>query len=204
MKNGSKKPKAEAVGKADLAVALGWTRPRLDRRLDQDPNFPVKKRGTRAGGWEFDLQEVLEYLGQPADGSAGAPQARPSSPDATGRSPGRHKLARTAAAARDSHGHAAPGVHHHGEQTAAQRLKNAQAAQAEDKLRLSRRELVEAEEMRMVLGTMLAHLGKGLDGLPDTIVRRYGLQEETGEGIRGLVDELRRNMVADLQALLAA
>lgn len=193
--------KTSKVGKAELAQALRWSRPKLDRRLDEDPRFPVLKRGQRGGGWEFDLPAVLAYLGVTSVGDARpAPQTtnKPSAPPAS------RKPAKAAAARAEAPLDGAPGVQHHGEQTAAQRLKNAQAAREEDKLRQARRELVEAEEMRMVLGTMLAHLGKGLDGLPDTLVRRLGLQEEAGETIREQVDDLRRAMVNDLQVLLTA
>jgi hypothetical protein len=34
----------------------------LDRRLRRDPDFPVVKRGTRAGGWIFNFIAVQEYL----------------------------------------------------------------------------------------------------------------------------------------------
>jgi phage terminase Nu1 subunit (DNA packaging protein) len=205
---------ATRIGKAELAKALRWSRPKLDRRLDEDANFPVIKRGQRGGGWEFELAAVLAYLGQPAAAEA-APMTKV----------GKRKVSRRRAAVRPARAAGAggagaesggdalritgfpavdgAGVHHRGESTAAQRLKNAQAAQAEDKLRVSRRELVEAEEMRMVLGTMLAHLGKGLEGLPDTLVRRLGLKEEDGQTMRELIDDLRRNMVADLHTLLA-
>lgn len=186
--------KAATIGKAELAIALGWTRPRLDRRLDQDAKFPVKKRGTRAGGWQFDLEKVRAYLNAgssvpavPKKEPAAAPKAKPPAATPAPRPPADDEP---------------PGAAHRGEGTASQRLKNAQAAREEDKLRKDRRELVEAEEMRVVLGTMLAHLGKGLDGLPDLIVRRLGLPEESGDVLREMTDDLRRAMVADLQPLL--
>ena len=95
-----------------------------------------------------------------------------------------------------------PGVHHEGELTAAQRHKLAQARLLEDKLEQSRRALVDAEAMRLVVGTMLAHLGKGLDGLPDAALRRLELPEEARPVLQAIVDDLRRNAVADLKGLL--
>jgi phage terminase Nu1 subunit (DNA packaging protein) len=187
--------KTSPVGKAELAAAIGWTRPRLDRRLDQDPNFPVKKRGTRAGGWEFDLPAVLAYLAG-AEAPAPAKAAKKSKAEPKKAAPDAQVLPYEGVPD-------APGISHRGESTASQRLKNAQAARVEDGLRKDRRELVEAEEMRIVLGTMLARLGKGLDSLPDMVTKRLGLQEEASDVIRTMVDELRGAMVADLRTLLA-
>ncbi|NML43504.1 hypothetical protein HHL11_07075 [Ramlibacter sp. G-1-2-2] len=178
-----------AVGKAELAEALGWTRPRLDRRLQQDAQFPVQQRGSRAGGWEFNLAAVLAYLGETQDGARAEPSGRP-------------QLAGRATAPTEGRRVAAPGVQHHGELTASQRHKLAQARLLEDKLEQSRRALIDAEEMRLVVGTMLAHLGKGLDGLPDAALRRLELPEEARPVLQALVDDLRRNVVADLKGLL--
>lgn len=54
------------LSKTDLCTALRWGRPRLDRRLDADPAFPVAQRGRRGGGWRFDLAAVRRYLGADA------------------------------------------------------------------------------------------------------------------------------------------
>lgn len=178
-----KAEQAEVFGKAELCARLGWSRPRLDRRLESDANFPVKRRGTRQGGWEFDIDAIVGYL----DGSVVvAEKVEP---------PAVQALQVPAA-------EGAPGAGHRGEATASQRLKNAQAAREEDKLRLARAELVEAEEMRLVVGTMLAHLGKGIDGLPDMIVRRLSLSDESATVLREMADDLRRQMVIDLKPLL--
>ena len=178
--------KAAVTGKAELALILGWARTRLDRRIESDPDFPVKRRGTRAGGWEFDAAAVVAYLDGAPVVQVPEPAAKPAKGDRAHRGPD------------------VPGVSHRGEATASQRLKNAQAAREEDKLRLARSELVEAEEMRLVLGTMLAHLGKGIDGLPDMIVRRLSLPDESAIVLREMADDLRRQMVLDLKPLLAA
>lgn len=55
-------PQREQVGKILLATALGWTRPRLDRRIESDPNFPIHRRGDQRGGWVFILADVVDYL----------------------------------------------------------------------------------------------------------------------------------------------
>lgn len=50
------------VGKKQLADELGWSRGRLDRRLEEDATFPILTRGDQAGGWSFDLAAVLKHL----------------------------------------------------------------------------------------------------------------------------------------------
>lgn len=198
------------VGKAGLCEALGWTRPRLDRRLESDATFPVAKRGTRAGGWEFDLEIVRAYLGgafhQPTSAAAAKP-AKKVEKDKSGDS------ARIDARERPDNPY--PGakysvvppagvepVVHSGEQTARQRRDAVQAEILEDQLRRNRGELVQVEVMRQVLNTMLAHLGKGLDRLSDQVVERLNLPEESSGDIREITDELRRVMSDELKALL--
>jgi len=55
----------------------------------------------------------------------------------------------------------------------------------------------------MVLGTMLARLGKGLDSLADMATKRLGLPDESSDVLRGMIDQLRQSMVTDLKTLLA-
>jgi phage terminase Nu1 subunit (DNA packaging protein) len=187
------KAASNVVGKGELCALLGWSRPRLDRRLSTDAKFPVKKRGTAAGGWAFDTAKVLTYLGGGADTD---------SPKAT------VKKAVTPATASAPEPDVAPvddseeaSVEHVPEGTARQRRDAAQAAFLEDKLRLSRGELLERADVLMMVSTMVAHLGKGLDGLPDTITKLLGLPEESGDPIRTLIDKLRVKMATDLRAV---
>jgi phage terminase Nu1 subunit (DNA packaging protein) len=163
------------LGKRDLCAALKWTRPRLDLRLKTDANFPVLSRGTRAGGWAFDLDAVIAYL-------AAEPRA-----------------AATAAPVIDMPKQ--PAVHR-GEATARQRRDEVQTEFLSDRLRMRRGELVEADEVRIVISTMLARLGSGLDGIPDAIIKRLALPEEHASVMREILDGLRRGMVDDLRALL--
>lgn len=51
-----------SMGKKELCEALGWSRPRLDRRLAEDADFPVLQRGNRGGGWRFELATVIGHL----------------------------------------------------------------------------------------------------------------------------------------------
>jgi hypothetical protein len=196
------------IGKAALCEALKWSRPTLDRRLDRDASFPVAKRGTRAGGWEFDLAAVRAYLNGDAPkpvvravkaerltlpkSTKGAPIAdEPLSEEYSG---AKHTVVPPAGV---------EPVVHSGEQTARQRRDMVQAEILEDKLRRDRGELVVAEQMRQALTTMLARLGKGLDRLPDQVVERLGLPEASGDQIRTLIDDLRRSMVDETRTLLS-
>jgi hypothetical protein len=192
----------ETIGKAALCAALGWTRPRLDRRLDSDGSFPVAKRGTRAGGWEFDLTAVHAYLG--AEPAIEVPAQAPKS--ITSKSATRAPIDSRTPFAEPKFTVVPPvGVEpvvHTGEQTARQRRDAVQAEILEDKLRRDRGELVQVEVMRQVLNTMLVHLGKGLDRLSDQVVERCRLPEEYADQIRVVTDDLRRTMADELRVLL--
>jgi hypothetical protein len=69
------------VGKNELAVELGWSRPKLDRYLETHAHFPVVERGAKGGGWKFDLEQVLAYLGErpreESENTAPAPTEEP-------------------------------------------------------------------------------------------------------------------------------
>ncbi|PWC74049.1 hypothetical protein [Azospirillum sp. TSH64] len=187
------------VGKKELVEALGWTRPKLDRRLESDAGFPVVTRGTKAGGWEFDLAAVRAYL-DPEAAPPPPPRSAPPRPAPRRPAPPPPPVFDL----EDEEDPPAPrrrqgSAQHAGEATAKQRKDAAQAAMIEDKLRLSRSELVEAEEMRTVLATMLSHLSKGIDGIPVLMIKRLGLDEDAMPVLREIVDDLRSQMVLDLR-----
>lgn len=186
------------IGKAALCEALGWTRPKLDRRIESDESFPIAKRGTRAGGWEFDLDAVRAYLGgapaaKPTRSSGGGPDV-PAASSTSNPYPGAKYTVVPPAGVEP--------VVHSGEQTARQRRDMVQAEILEDKLRRDRGELVQAEVMRQVVTKMLVHLGKGMDRLADQVVEKLGLPEENADVIRELTDDLRTTMVDELKTLL--
>ncbi|MCW5760876.1 MAG: hypothetical protein KIS90_13990 [Phenylobacterium sp.] len=156
-------------GKKQLCEALGWSRMKLDRRLESDPIFPVVTRGTQAGGWEFDVDLVLAYLGAQPDKDDGE--------DDGGDAPT-----------------APPRVQHAAEETARSRLNNAQAELAMDRLRKQRGELVEVEPLRLALADAVTVMGQGLNTLPDQLVRLLNLPESAGPIIRQEVDQLRRQL----------
>ena len=166
------------VGKADLCAALGWSRPRLDRRLESDAAFPVKTRGDRSGGWEFDLDAIEDYLGVAADEVETEQEAEVV------------PLVRRGA------------VVHEGEATATQRLRTAQAQREEDRIRRERGELVEASVMKIALATAVTKLAMSLNALPDQLTRRLSLPESATEVIRQEVEEGRRGFYQELRQAL--
>jgi phage terminase Nu1 subunit (DNA packaging protein) len=164
----------EVVGKKQLCEKLKWSRMRLDRRLEGDPAFPVETRGTQAGGWAFDVDKVLAYLGASVDDPE-APEAPP----------------------------APVRVAHQAEETARSRLNAAQAQLTEDKLRERRGELVEVEPLRLGLSETVTKVSTALNQLPDILVRRLHLPESAAEVIRQEVDGIRRTLVVELRKHLA-
>lgn len=186
------------VGKTALCEALGWTRPKLDRRLDSDENFPIAQRGTRAGGWAFDLAAVRAYL----EGGSRKPTAKSGEPFDQRSDPAPSKNPYPGAKYSVVPPAGVPPIEHTGEQTARQRRDAVQAEILEDKLRRDRGDLVQAEVMRQVITKMLVHLGKGMDRLADQVVEKLALPEESADSIRELTDDLRTTMVDELKVLL--
>lgn len=170
------------VNKSALCQLLGWSRPKLDLRLETDPHFPVASRGVKGGGWQFDTAAVVAYLGGGAVSRGGSTEldaiTRPSA-----------ELARAAT------------VEHRGEHSARQRRDAVQAEILEDKLRRDRGELVQADEMRRVVLCLQGGINKGLDRLCKQIVELPGISD-ADTVVRELVDELRDMMAADLRTLL--
>lgn len=149
------------VGKYALAKSLGWTRDRLDRRIEADPDFPIVERGGGAGErWQFDLDAVRAYLAN-AD-SAESDKVTPR-----------------------------------------QRREIAQAEAIERKNREAAGELIEVAPFRDDIGLMFARLGKSFDELGLEIVKRLGLPAEAHQVVQELVDERRRQMIADMDQYLA-
>ncbi|WP_367189335.1 hypothetical protein [Burkholderia sp. Ed8] len=169
------------VSKSALCRLLGWSRPKLDLRLETDPHFPVASRGVKGGGWRFDTADVAAYLGG-AVSWGGSTEL-----DAITRPTGRLPRAAT--------------VEHRGEHSARQRRDAVQAEILEDKLRRDRGELVQTEEMRRVIRSLQSGINKGLDRLVGPVAELVGTAGAEAI-IRELVDELRNMMAADLRPLL--
>ena len=167
------------VGKRDLCAHLKWSRPTLDRRLERDPNFPVKTRGGQWGGWAFEIAAVEAYL-------RGAALQATDSPDIS--TPAGELFQ--------------PRREHEGEATAKQRLNNAQAHLAEDRLRRQRGELVEVAPLKMSLATAVTKLSASLNALPSTLGRRLRLPDQAVDIVRQEIEDARRAFFAELRELL--
>ena len=191
------------VDKVRLCELLGWSRPTLDKRLREDQNFPVLQAGEGRGvPWKFDAAAVLAYVqhGTLSHERAPAPEPRAASHPVAVASPAPAVVVSPSAvvAKRDTSGR----VVHQGEQTAAERLKLAQAILQEDKAARARGELVDAELMRQTLTMALSQLGKELEGLADSIPRRLALPDTAAAVIREMLDERRKSFVVQLRELL--
>lgn len=167
------------VGKKELAAAIGWSRPTLDRRLNADAGFPVLSRGGRGGGWEFDLNQVVAYLrGEPAD------------------------LVEQAEAATAPVQLSVVRQQHQGEKTARQLRDQADADLKIDRLKRSRGELVEAAVMRQVLETVLVEMRSALLGMPDALGKEFDLSERVVYAMKGKVEGTMRSTVQSLRQQL--
>ena len=186
-----------SIGKKELCARLNWARPTLDRRLNADPHFPVRTRGGKGGGWEFDYDQVLAYLN-------GAPPATvPITSDGylteeveEADEPIQFEEARQA---RQDGGR----LQHRGEVTSRQLRDHADADLKIDRLRRTRGELVEASQMRQALETILVELRSGLLAMPDSLVKEFGLTERVGFAMKGKIEGMMRTSVLSLKKQLA-
>lgn len=179
------------VGKAQLAQRLGWSRPTLDRRLKEDPAFPVISRGTQAGGWSFDPAAVEAHLSgaAPPDADAAVPTDDATPPVGAAAEGPRFPVARAT---------------HQGEATARQRKDLAEAQRLEDRLKRERGELVPAADMKDVLSLVLVELRTSLLGIPDAVVKEFNLSERVGHSMRGRIETMMRATVMKVRQQLTA
>lgn len=77
----------------------------------------------------------------------------------------------------------------------------AKAVEVEDRNRIRRGELVEAEEVRAAIATMLAVLSKSLDGAADEIGQELNLTETQILKVRELLDAKRVAAATELEGL---
>jgi phage terminase Nu1 subunit (DNA packaging protein) len=192
---------SDSISKSDLAKELRWSRAKLDRRLENDPRFPVVYRGGRGQGreWKFDLEAVKTYLNGHTESASDLPAIEESA-GGTNLSGQKRAFSVDPDVAPDETFERTYG--HTGEETAKQRLVTAQAAIQEDRLLKARGELVHIEDLKTSISAMLLHLGKGLDSLPDRIVQMLNLPPEQTLTIRELINQLRTSMVSELNKIL--
>lgn len=191
---------ASTVGKAALAQILGWTRPKLDRRLQSDAAFPVVERGDQSGGWKFDPAKVKSHLGI---GPAKAPKrSKASPPPAVDQAQLRDAVALPAPSVAPTVKQSRRSAHHEGEATARQRKDAADAAQKEDNLAKSRKELVVRGEQRQLLAMVFASMGNDLDAVPDEIAKLLNCPDQV-PAIRDLIDKIRIRLVRNADPILS-
>lgn len=199
-------PTDEIVDKRGLCKTLGWSRPTLDKRLREDPHFPILRVGEGRGvPWQFHAPTVVAYVehgtltrAEPAARAVVSPAPAAVHADAAP-DEGTVLDAAPPKPAAPTSGR----IVHAGEYTAKQRLTEADAALKEDKLRRERAELVEAEKVLQVMTTTMAHMGSALDGLVDGCAKRAGLDNQQTAILRDMVLDVRRQAVADLRLLLS-
>jgi phage terminase Nu1 subunit (DNA packaging protein) len=191
---------AAPVGKAALAEILGWSRPKLDRRLKGDAAFPVLQRGDQSGGWRFDPSAVKAYLSGGPVKPVAAAKASPSAVEVD-QAQLRDVVARPPASVAPTVHKPRRSAYHSGEATARQRKDNAEAALKENKLRIENGELVEKTDVRQRSADIFASLANDLDGLPDLIARKIG-QPDLVPQIQELVDKMRADMVQRARKLV--
>lgn len=182
-----------AIGKKELCARLGWARPTLDHRLNRDAHFPVRSRGGKGGGWEFDYDQVVAYL-------AGAPAATsPPSDDEVDDGEGAYLVDLDEV----RHERRVGKTEHKGEATARQQRDQADAELKQDRLKRSRAELVQATAMRNALETILVELRSALLGMPDSLVKEFDLSERVGLAMKGKIEGMMRTSVLTLKQQLA-
>jgi phage terminase Nu1 subunit (DNA packaging protein) len=182
------------IGKKELCARLGWARPTLDRRLNSDAHFPVRSRGGKGGGWEFDPDEVVAYLN-----GAAVPIAPPPADDEVDEDEGSYLVDLSEV----RHERRAGKTEHRGEATARQQRDQADADLKMDKLRRMRLELVEAAAMRNTLETILVELRSSLLAMPDALVKEFDLPERVGFAMKGKIEGMMRSSVLTLKKQLA-
>jgi phage terminase Nu1 subunit (DNA packaging protein) len=182
-------PAAQVVGKKQLCEILGWSRPTLDARIAKDPLFPVVSRGGKGGGWEFDVGEVRAYL-------LGTSAARidPAALEAIAEED-EERVVRFRPAGQ---------TQTRGEETASARLKAAQAALQEDKLRKTRGELIDAGATGQVLAELMVNLRSELLNIPDQVGRDLDLTDRVVALMKRQTENALRTVVRTLKQKLAA
>jgi phage terminase Nu1 subunit (DNA packaging protein) len=173
---------APVVGKKQLCEILGWSRPTLDARLAKDPLFPVESRGGKGGGWEFDVAAVKRYLSGASAARTEAPQFEEETV-VSFRPQGQTQT--------------------RGEETATARLKAAQAALQEDKLRKARGELIEAGPTGQVLQELMVNLRAELMNIPDQVGRDLDLSDRAIALMKRQTENALRTAVRTLKLKLA-
>ena len=205
-------PLSAPVDKRRMCEMLGWSRPTLDKKLREDPFFPVLKAGQgKRDPWEFDPRAVLDYVrngklslaGREPDQVVAAPAEEPPAqvrPAIVAVAPA--PAAAPAAAVTPTPDKSGRVVNHAEVTTKAEKDQLA-VELTRDKLRLSRGELIERETVMLVLSEVFAGLGSFFDMLPDTLVKVGLLPEENIGRVIKLLKAEREHTVQKIEKALS-
>lgn len=177
-------PDANTVNKGELARILDVSLPTLARMIAELEDFPVVARGDKGVEWRFDPAAVLAYLDE------------------------RREREREASASREGwlQQFSLPGLEETDEEakglTPSQRLQLAKALRAEQENAVAAGLLIPKAEMRRVLQTAFARLGRFLDTLPGQIGTPLNLPDEVTRAMRNQIEDARRALVRDLRELV--
>lgn len=185
-------PAAQVVGKKTLCEILGWSRPTLDARLAKDPLFPVASHGGKGGGWEFDVGAVQRYLAGATGGRTQALDFTPADLTPLDVEPASVVQFRPMGQTQTR-----------GEETATARLKAAQAALSEDKLKKARGDLIEAAPTAQVLGELMVNLRGELLNIPDQVGRDMDLSDRAVALMKRQFENALRTAARTLKQKLA-
>ena len=177
------------VNKRELAKLLGVSLPTMSALIDRYPDFPVEQRGGPGVEWKFRADVAKAFI---ADKKA----------EAEASSAARNELlAQFALPLLDTEEEAdgpSPTL------SAQDRLAQARALLAEDKLAKERGFLVAKSDMRARLTPVWATLGAFLQSLPADLAERHNLPGAVVRDMRARIAQQQRELHARLLDLLPA
>lgn len=172
------------VNKRELAKLLKCSLPTLNELIDRYPDFPVVKRGSNGVEWEFDAQEVIDFLRmkEEAENRAAAERA----------SLFKQFSLPIDAAAPEGAGDLSPSA----------RRSLAEARLKERRLAIETGMLAEVPALRQNQTLVIGRLGRFFDNLPQQLAREFNLPEEVMRSMRKRLDDQRRGFVAEIDDLM--
>ncbi|KAA0571085.1 terminase small subunit [Azospirillum sp. Sh1] len=175
------------VNKKELAKRLRCSLPTLDRVIERYPDFPIAQPGSNGRQYLFDAAVVVAYIREQQEREKAEAARRDTLLD---------QLVLPLVAADDQPD--APD----GRLSPTQRLQLARAHREERKLASDAGLLTPTPRVQAALAETLGGLARFLDGLPQTLGRRYNLPEVVVTAMKRDLDEQRRQLVTDLKKKL--
>lgn len=174
------------VNKKELAKRLGCSLPTLDRIIERYPDFPIAQPGSNGRQYLFDAAVVVAYIREQQEREKAEAARRDTLLD---------QLVLPLAATDEPD---APD----GRLSPTQRLQLARAHREERRLASDAGLLTPTPRVQAALAETLGGLARFLDGLPQTLGRRYNLPEVVVTAMKRDLDEQRRQLVTDLKKKL--